>query len=347
MTRWRRSRVSRCRRDGELVQALRDRYAALGRQMPERNLQQADLPEGATSLPNARGTAPGIRVDVEAGVVYALPGVPHEMEAMFATTVLPDLLSRSGSPAVIVSRVLRTAGVPESTLAELLADVVAGCERTGNPTFAFLPSGGEVRLRLTAHAATDEDAQRLIAPVEAQVRAVLGPAVYGVDDDSLDRAVHRQLAVRGATIATAESLTGGLLGATLTEMPGSSATYRGGVVSYATGAKATLAAVAESLLAEQGPVSADVAVAMADGVRRRLDADYGLALTGVAGPETQDGHPVGTVFVGFAGRDGHRVLRRTLPGDRPRSAPTPWWPRSTSPVGIWSTTNPGTADLTG
>ena len=286
--------------------------------MPERNLQQADLPEGATSLPNARGTAPGIRVDVEAGVVYALPGVPHEMEAMFATTVLPDLLSRSGSPAVIVSRVLRTAGVPESTLAELLADVVAGCERTGNPTFAFLPSGGQVRLRLTAHAATDEDAQRLIAPVEAQVRAVLGPAVYGVDDDSLDRAVHRQLAVRGATIATAESLTGGLLGATLTEMPGSSATYRGGVVSYATGAKAMLAAVAESLLAEQGPVSADVAVAMADGVRRRLDADYGLALTGVAGPETQDGHPVGTVFVGFAGRDGHRVLRRTLPGDRPR-----------------------------
>ena len=305
------------RREPALVQGLRDRYAALGRQMPARNLVQADLPEGATALPNDRGTAPGIRLVVDDRAVYAMPGVPHEMEAMFTTAVLPDLLARAGRPAAIVSRVIHTAGVYESVLAEALADVVTGLDAAGNPTLAFLPAGGRVRLRLTAHAADRAAADALISPVEKEIRRVLGEAVYGVDGDTLDGAVHRLLATAGATVASAESLTGGGLGAALTEMPGSSTTFRGGVVSYATDLKRTLLDVPADALAG-GAVSAEVAVAMADGVRRRLGATYGLSTTGVAGPDPQDGQPVGTVFVGLAGPGGHRVRPLRLSGDRER-----------------------------
>jgi nicotinamide-nucleotide amidase len=306
------------RRDEGLAQALLDRYTALGRRFPERNLVQADVPEGATALPNPEGSAPGLRVEVGAGVAYALPGVPHEMETMFIASVLPDLLGRAGEPAAIVTRTLRTAGMWESAVAEALAPLHRTLAEAGNPTLAFLASAGETRVRLTARAVTADAARAVIAPYEQQAREALGRAVYGVDDDTLDVVVHRLLAARGATVAVAESLTGGMLGATLTDMPGASATFRGGLVVYATDLKGTLAAVPGPLLEAEGPVSAEVAAAMAAGVRDRLGATYGLALTGVAGPEPQDDQPVGTLHIGLAGPEVGEVRSVRVPGDRPR-----------------------------
>lgn len=305
-------------RDAGLEQALRDRYAGLGRTVPERNFRQADLPAGATALPNTGGTAPGVRLELPGEPAYALPGVPHEMEAMFTTSVLPDLLARSGQPAAIVSRVLRTAGIWESAVAEAVAGLVEDLEATGNPTIAFLAGGGQVRLRITAKALDREAALALVQPVEAAAREALGDNVYGADEDSLDTVVHGLLRARGATLAVAESLTGGMLGAALTEMPGSSETFRGGVTAYATELKAGLIGVPADLLSRVGAVAPETAEALAAGVRDRLGTTYGLSLTGVAGPQEQEGKAAGTVYAGLAWPGGatSRLLR--LPGDRPR-----------------------------
>ncbi len=306
------------RRDDALARTLRKRYAELGRRMPEPNLVQADLPDGAEPIENPHGTAPGIRMGLADGVAYALPGVPHEMRAMVEASVLPDLLARAGRPAAIVTRTLRTAGTGESAVAERLGPLHEQLAAGGNPMLSFLAGEGEVRVRLTARADTTEAAWALIEPAEAQARQALGETVYGADEDTLDAVVHRLLAARGATVAAAESLTGGLLGAALSELPGASATYRGGLITYATDIKTSLAGVSVDLLAARGPVADDVAAAMAEGARDRLGATYGLGLTGVAGPEAQGGQPVGTVCIGLAGPGPTAVRSARLPGDRPR-----------------------------
>lgn len=303
-------------RDPVLEQALRERFAGYRRPVPEANYRQADVPVGATALPNEVGSAPGLRLERSAGVVYALPGVPAEMEAMFTATVLPDLLSRAGEPAAIVSRTLKVAGLWESAVAETLTDIVEALEGAGNPTLAFLAGSGEVRVRITAKAADRAGAAALLAPVESRVRAVLGVAVYGADDDTLPSVVHRLLLDRELTVAAAESLTGGLLGSLLSETPGSSDTFRGAVVAYATALKTDLVGVPATLLAERGPVDEDVASGMAEGVRRRLGASYGVALTGVAGPDPQGGQPPGTVVLAVASDAGTQVTRIRLPGGR-------------------------------
>lgn len=305
-------------RDPGLERALRERYAGFGRGVPERNYRQADRPSNADVLANPRGSAPGLCLELPAGVVYALPGVPHEMEAMFTASVLPDLLRRAGKPAVIVSRVLRVAGMWESAVADALAELEAELEAVGNPTMAFLAERGEVRVRVTAKAADDAAAARLIEPVERLARAALGANVYGADEETLASATSRLLLEAGATVAVAESLTGGLLGARLSEEAGSSATFRGGVVAYATGLKADLLGVGAATLDRSGAVSAETAVAMAEGVRHRLGATYGLSLTGVAGPEEQEGAPVGTVYAGLAGPGGSAAVLHRLTGDRAR-----------------------------
>jgi len=305
-------------RDPGLERALRERYAGFGHGVPERNYRQADRPSNADVLANPRGSAPGLCLELPAGVVYALPGVPHEMEAMFTASVLPDLLRRAGKPAVIVSRVLRVAGMWESAVADALAELEAELEAVGNPTMAFLAERGEVRVRVTAKAADDAAAARLIEPVERLARAALGANVYGADEETLASATSRLLLEAGATVAVAESLTGGLLGARLSEEAGSSATFRGGVVAYATGLKADLLGVGAATLDRSGAVSAETAVAMAEGVRHRLGATYGLSLTGVAGPEEQEGAPVGTVYAGLAGPGGSAAVLHRLTGDRAR-----------------------------
>lgn len=305
-------------RDQGLERALRERFAALQRQVPVANYRQADLPVGAVALPNGNGTAPGLRLVIDGCPVYALPGVPHEMEAMFRASVLPDLLNRAGEPAAIVSRTLRTAGMWESAVSAALGELNDRLDAAGNPTVAFLAGGGQVRVRLTAKAASRDAAEALLAPVEEQARTALGDAVYGADEDTLPGVVHRLLLERGATVSAAESLTGGLLGSLLSETAGASGSYRGAVVAYATDLKADLLGIPAELLAARGAVDPDVAVAMALGVRKRLGSTYGLSLTGVAGPDPQDGVEPGTVYVGVAAPDGTDLRRLRLPGDRPR-----------------------------
>jgi nicotinamide-nucleotide amidase len=234
---------------------------------------------------------------------------------MLERVVLPDLAARAGEGRAIVSRVLRTAGVGESRLAERLTPLWESAGG-GQVTLAYLASPGEVRVRLTAVGASREEALAEIAPLEAKVREELGEVVYGVDDETLEEAVGRLLRERDRTVATAESLTGGLLGGRVTAVAGSSDYYLGGVVAYATDAKAALLGVDEGVLAAEGPVSEPVAAAMAEGARRAFGADLGLATTGVAGPAEQGGRPVGTLCLAVADAAGTATATLRAPGDR-------------------------------
>jgi nicotinamide-nucleotide amidase len=303
-------------RQPELEQWLRERFARMGVQrMAEMNLRQADVPEGARVIDNPRGTAPGLIVEVDGKPTYAVPGVPREMEGMLERVVLPDLAVRAGEGRAIVSRILRTVGVGESRLAERLTPLwdEAG---SGEVTLAYLASPGEVRVRLTAVGATREEALAEIAPVEARVREELGDIVYGTDDETLEAVVGRLLRERDLSLATAESLTGGLLGGRITGTPGASDYYLGGIVTYATETKASQLGVDRDLLDADGPVNEPVAAAMAEGVRKAYGADLGLAATGVAGPTEQSGRPVGTLCLGVADAAGTATRTLTAPGDR-------------------------------
>ena len=303
-------------RHPEIEQWLRDRFSRVGSiRMAEMNLKQADVPDGGRVIDNPVGTAPGLIVEVGGEPIYAVPGVPREMERMLERAVLPDLSVRAGEGRAIVSRTLRTAGLGESLLAERLTplwDAFAA----GGVTMAYLASAGEVRIRLTAVRATRDQALDEIAPVEAAIRAELGDLIYGLDDETLEAKIGRLLVSAKRTLGCAESLTGGLLGGRVTTVPGSSDYYLGGVITYATDAKAAVLGVDRGLLAEHGPVSEAVAGAMAEGVRRLLGASVGLATTGVAGPTEQGGQPVGTLCLGVADADGTVTRRIRAPGDR-------------------------------
>lgn len=302
--------------DDDLADVILEMFASRGRRMPANNLRQAMVPVGATIIPQTRGTAPGLicPVSTPSGekVVYAVPGVPHEMTDMIERAVLPDLHRRSGDPSVIVSRVLRTWGDSESGLNERLEAVIEQLDQLGNPTLAFLASGWEgLKVRLTAKAADTAAASALLEHWELEVRAVVGDIVFGVDDDTMESVVLDLLRSHGLTLALAESVTGGLVAARLTAIPGASDVLRGSVVSYASGVKYGVLGVPE------GPVvTPEAAVAMAEGARRVLGADVGLALTGVAGPAEQEGQPAGTLHIGLAiGETAeHHSLR--VPGQR-------------------------------
>jgi nicotinamide-nucleotide amidase len=300
-------------RDEAAAARITARVAERGIPLRPMALRMAELPAGAAPLPNAMGTALPFRVRIDGGPVYALPGVPIEVRAIFTDGVLPELTARRAGAGTL-RRTLRTAVAWESAIATRLAPV----EALDQVRLAYLPGSGEVRVRVTA---TGPDAATRLARAEEMIRDLLGAAVYGAEDETLDRVVHRLLAERSATVAVAESLTGGMIGARLTDMPGSSATFAGGVIAYATDLKAGLLGVPEDLLARHGAVHADVAAAMARGVRDRVGATYGLAVTGVAGPEPQDGHPVGTVHLCVAGPGielSIQSVRLPLPADTAR-----------------------------
>jgi nicotinamide-nucleotide amidase len=303
--------------DEAVADRIRAMFEARGRRMPENNLLQALVPEGATAIAEPQpGTAPGLICPVGpdgAQVIYAVPGVPRELHAIVAEAILPDLQRRAGTSAAIVSRTLRTWGESESGLAERLADRIDVLDGTGNPTLAFLASGIEgLKVRITAKSGDEASARELLDAEEAEVRAILGPIVFGVDEDTMESVVAASLAARGWTLGLAESLTGGLLASRLTDVAGVSEVFRGSIVSYASEVKFDLLGVPE------GPVvTAEAAEAMAEGARRALGCDVGLAVTGVAGPAEQEGERVGTVFVGLA-LPGVPVesLRLGLPGER-------------------------------
>ena len=302
------------RRDPALVDRVRNMFQARGRQMSDNNLRQADVPEGATIIPQVRGTAPGLICPVGHKVIYAVPGVPHEMEEMVLRAVLPDLQARSGATATIRSRTLRTWGLAESALAEVVGPRLEALERAGNPTIAFLASGIEgIKVRITAKAGDEAADRALLDAEESELRAVLGDVVFGVDDETMEAAVARLLIDAGLSLGLAESLTGGLVGARLTAVPGASDWFRGSIVAYDSAVKHRLLGVPD------GPVvSEQAALAMATGSAKVLAADVGLGVTGVAGPTEQDGQPVGTVWMGLAMDGEADAVRVQLPGDRDR-----------------------------
>jgi nicotinamide-nucleotide amidase len=308
-------------RDEAIVETIRAMFGSRGRSMPDNNLLQADVPRGATIITQTRGTAPGLICQVGLKLVYAVPGVPYEMSDMFDRAILPDLLERqraAGETSVIRSRVLRTWGASESALAESVADRFDELEKGGRVTIAFLASGIEgIKVRLTARGENDEEALSMLGDEEAKVRALieekLGDIIFGVDDQSMEDVVAAQLSSRGLTLGVAESLTGGLIASRLVNVPGASAWFRGGVVSYASQVKFDVLGVPE------GPVvSGEAAEAMAVGVRDLIKSDVGLSVTGVAGPDEQDGQAPGTVFVGLSVGENVTNTALRLPGDRPR-----------------------------
>ncbi len=281
-------------RDPNLVEVISSKFKGRGRPMPENNLRQADLPEGATPIKEMPGTAPGLICPVGEKVIYAVPGVPLEMRQMIEGSIIPDLVSRSGEKSVIRSRVLRTWGQSESGLAEMLAEEIKRLDGVEGTTLAFLASGMEgLKVRITAKAPTEQDAEVALDAEESQVRTIIGPLVFGIDDENMETVVLEELVSQGLTLATAESMTGGLIATRLTEVPGSSRAFLGSVVSYANSVKQ------EILNVPEGPVISEQAVlSMAIGVCEALGADVSVAVTGVAGPDSQEGQEPGVVWIG-------------------------------------------------
>ena len=277
----------------ELEAQLRAFFSNRGLVMPERNVKQAALIPSARAIPNPRGTAPGWWGERAGRILVAMPGPPPELERMWESEVAPRLASLVGG-GVIVSRTLKTAGIGEGTIDEMVSPLL----KSTNPTIGVYAKADGVHLRITAKAATADGARSLIGPQEEEARRILGQAVWGADDDTLEGAVGALLREHGLTLASLESCTGGLLATTITDVAGSSAYFKGGFVSYTAEMKVALG-VDAALVARHGVVSAEVAQDMARACRQRLGADIGIGITGVAGPDPLEGKPAGTVHIGL------------------------------------------------
>lgn len=274
----------------ELERELRDFFTGRGIAMPARNLKQAALIPSARTLPNPVGTAPGWWTERDGHIIVSMPGVPHEMMRMWTNEVVPLLRPRTG--AVLFTRMLRVSGIGEGVVEEKLDPLL----HNSNPTIATYAKRDAVDVRVTAKAPTEEQAQALVAAVEAQVREILGSYVFGVDDETLQSVLGGLLREKGWTLGAMESCTGGLFASTITDIAGSSDYFRGGLVSYATVIKAEWG-VPQEILDRHGAVSLETAKAMASTARARLGADVGVGITGVAGPSEQEGKPVGTIHI--------------------------------------------------
>jgi competence/damage-inducible protein CinA-like protein len=307
------------RLDEEHVAWMEQRWLQrFGRRMPESNRAQAMLPEGARKLVNNHGSAPGIWLEDDRGRwVAMLPGVPREMRGMLADTLLPlirDRAVRSGEPTVVRSRTLRTTGVAESLLADQIDPIR---ETLGEITLAYLPAPDGVDLRLTTRGLPAADAEAELDRAAGIVRSRVGRAIYAEGDTDMPTVVLQLCRERRLTIAVAESCTGGLLGARLTSIPGSSDVVLGGVIAYANEVKRSLLGVSDAVLNDQGAVSETVARQLAEGVRERLGASIGIGITGVAGPGGGSAEkPVGTVWIAAAFPTGTRTRLLRLIGDR-------------------------------
>jgi nicotinamide-nucleotide amidase len=301
--------------DEAALETIRAFFRGIGREMTRNNESQAYFPEGAEVLPNPIGTAPGFLVVERGTCFFCMPGVPRELHRMTDEQVLPRIVARRGSGRVVRSTLLRTFGMGESSLDAELGDVAA----SGDVSLGFRTAFPENYLRPLARADTVEEADASLARVCAAIRERLGALVYGEGDETLDAVVGRLLRERGKTIAVAESCTGGLVAERITDTPGSSAYFLGGVVAYANSAKKTLLGVPESILAEHGAVSEPVARAMAEGARERFGADFGVATTGISGPDGgTEAKPVGTVYVALARDEGTHCEHFLFPLDRTR-----------------------------
>lgn len=296
----------------DLWTALVERFARLGRKISDRNRCQAEVPRGATILPNRWGTAPGLWISGALGEVVMLPGVPIEMRGLLTHEVLPRLTARAGG-RVIRSTTLRTTGIPESSL----ADRVSAIEDTLAPlTLAYLPGLEGVDLRLTAWDMDPKGADAALAAASERMRTELGENAYGSGDDDLAQVLLDECRRRGQTIVVAESCTGGMVGERITAIAGSSEVFLGGVIAYANRLKSDLG-VPERILEEHGAVSEEAVRAMAENARTRFGADLAVAVSGIGGPGGGSAEkPVGTVWFGFAGRSGVEAVRYGFPGTR-------------------------------
>ena len=270
---------------------LRRFFASRGLSFPEGNVKQALLIPSARAIPNPRGTAPGWWAERDGRIVVAMPGVPTEMERMWEVEVAPALAQRA-TGAVLLRRTLKTIGLGEGHVDDMVSPLL----KSTNPTIGVYAKADGVHLRLAAKAESVEAAGQLIEPVEAELRRILGPAVWGADDDTLEGVVGQMLKEQGLWLATMESSTGGLLASTITDVPGSSEYFKGGYVAYTAEAKISLG-VDPELIAGQGVVSAEVALDMARAARQRAEADIGVGVTGVAGPDRLEDKPPGTMHI--------------------------------------------------
>lgn len=294
---------------------LRRHYEASGHRLTDNVLQQAWLPEGCEVFHNEWGTAPGCAFTADGLTVIMLPGPPYECLPMFDHCAAPWLASRAEQ--TVVSHSVHIFGLGESELEARYRPVL---EKSENPVIATYAKRGEVQVQVTARARTRPEAEALCFPFIEKITADLGPLVYGVDAGSLEALVLALLRDRALSFASAESLTGGLIGARMTALPGASEVFRGGAVTYCDEMKAALLGVDETLLREKGAVSREVAAAMARGARERTGADFGVSATGLAGPDGDGRNPVGTVFIGLAAPDGVWVRHLRLGARRGRTA---------------------------
>lgn len=296
----------------ESLRYIKEFFKRLGRTMGESNVKQAYMPEGANILPNPNGTAPGCIIDENNRILVMLPGPPKEMVPMFENFVVPYLAKLSDS--IIVSKVLRVIGLGESTMAEMVDDIM---EKSTNPTVAPYAKNFESILRITAKGKTKEEAERLIVPIEEEIRKRLGENIYAEGENTLENVVGELLVKKNLTIATAESCTGGLLAGTIINYPGISSVFLEGAVTYSNEAKMKRLGVKKETLEKYGAVSEETAREMAEGIAKVANTDIGISVTGIAGPGggTKD-KPVGLVYVGMYIKGKVIVKRFSFPGDR-------------------------------
>ncbi len=283
--------------DPTLEAELRDMFAARNSVMPERNIKQATLIPSAQVLRNPRGTAPGWWVEKDGHVIVAMPGVPREMYYMWENEVIPGLAPFTGG--LIFTRILRVWGLGESAVEERLGSVI----HSNNPTVATYAKSDAIDVRITAKAETREQAELQVAEMETQIRLILGHYIFGVDRDTLQSVIGMYLSSRNQWLAVMESITGGLLSSTITDYRNSAKHFKGAIVSYSPDLKLQMG-VPREIIEQYGVISEETARAMAHVVRERLGADYGLGITGVAGPEKQEDKPAGTVHIAIEGPEG-------------------------------------------
>ena len=298
----------------DIADSIEQRFKRRGRVMPEINKRQAFVIDGAEVLPNPNGSAPGQFLNEAGKAILLLPGPPNEMKPMFDGECLPRL-RKMLPPSVLRTRFFRVTGLTESDLDQRIAPLYI---KYTNPTTTILASPGDLQIHLRARCETEQEAEALLREVEAPIIQTLGQHIVSLTGEPIESVIGSMLLERSATLAVAESCTGGMVGEKLTSVAGSSAYFRGGFITYTDDLKRTLLGVPEAMLREYTAASAEVALAMAQGARAKTASTYAVSITGEAGPESSTGIPVGTVFFGFAGPNGSNAIRLTFPGDRTR-----------------------------
>jgi nicotinamide-nucleotide amidase len=297
----------------ELVADLLEKFRRWGREMPEINKRQAYVIEGAETLPNPNGSAVGMLVEIERKFLVVLPGPPRELKPMFENLVLPELREKAGE-IFVKRRVLRVAGMGESAVDEKIAPVYLQFK---NPQTTILFNKSEIEIHLTAQGETEAEAEKLLDEAALKIAEPLGVAVFAMNGEKMEQVVGNLLTENKKTLSVAESCTGGLISGRLTEIPGSSAYFIEGVTAYANEAKTRTLNVPSELIAKHGAVSAEVAEAMAKGMRERAATDYAISVTGIAGPGGgSEEKPIGLVYIGFASENETKSIKIMLPGDR-------------------------------